>query len=37
MTSALNHLFSTRQINQLIRTGKMPSVDKACAELFNPE
>lgn len=33
MTSALNHLFSTRQINQLIRTGKMPSVDKACAEL----
>lgn len=33
MTLALNHLFSTRQINQLIRTGKMPSVDKACAEL----
>ena len=33
MTSALNHLFSTRQINQLIRTGKMPSIDKACAEL----
>ena len=33
MTSALNHLFSTRQINQLIRTSKMPSVDKACAEL----
>ena len=33
MTSALNHLFSTRQINQLIRTSKIPSVDKACAEL----
>ena len=33
MTPALNHLFSTRQINQLIRTDKIPSVDKACAEL----
>lgn len=33
MTSSLNHLFSTKQINQLIRTGKIPSVDKACAEL----
>lgn len=28
-----NNLFSTRQINQLICTGQMPNIDKACAEL----
>lgn len=28
-----NNLFSTRQINQLIRTGQMSTVDKACADL----
>lgn len=33
MISVLNHLFSTKQINQLIRTGEMPGVEKACTEL----